>query len=132
MELAGTPEIDQLDPMLRRERLEAVTSDFLGRVLSKPVLLVVNDVHFMDEATLSLVSRLAREVTDRPWLIIAARRTGTVEDLDLGPDARAPRTRAAGHRGHRAVAGGVARRCSAAARTGCVSSSSGPVAIRCS
>jgi class 3 adenylate cyclase/tetratricopeptide (TPR) repeat protein len=74
LDLPSTPEVDILDPDVRRTRLEAVTSELLGRLLTRPVVLVFNDVHFMDEATLAFVRRLAVDAPGRPWLLILTRR----------------------------------------------------------
>ena len=82
-----TPEVEILDAQLRRARLDAVTADLLGRLLDRPTVFVINDAQFMDEATLSLVSRLATTVAARPWLIVITRRTGQAEQLELGPNA---------------------------------------------
>jgi class 3 adenylate cyclase/tetratricopeptide (TPR) repeat protein len=74
VDLPATPQVQRLDPELRRERLEAVTSDLLGRLLREPVIFVVNDVHFMDESTLGLVRRLVADAAHRPWLMLLTRR----------------------------------------------------------
>ena len=74
IDLPTTPEVEQLDPEVRRTRLEAATSDVLGRLLAGPLVMVLNDVQFMDEATLGLVRRLAADAVNRPWLLIITRR----------------------------------------------------------
>ncbi|MDT4909410.1 MAG: hypothetical protein QOI69_2651 [Pseudonocardiales bacterium] len=74
LDLPSTPQIDMLDPGVVRGRLEAATSDLLGRLLTMPVVMVLNDVHFMDEATLGLVHRLAADAAQRPWLLVITRR----------------------------------------------------------
>jgi class 3 adenylate cyclase/tetratricopeptide (TPR) repeat protein len=73
-DVGTTPEVEQLDPEVRKHRLEQATSDMLGRVLRQPVIMVFNDVHFMDEATLDLVRRLIGDVWERPWTIVVTRR----------------------------------------------------------
>jgi class 3 adenylate cyclase/tetratricopeptide (TPR) repeat protein len=74
LDLRSTPEVDMLDAGVVRTRLEAVTSDLLGRLLCMPIVMVLNDVHFMDEATLGLVHRLAADAAQRPWLLVITRR----------------------------------------------------------
>ncbi len=74
VEVESTPEVDRLDPSVRRARLEAVTSDLLGRLLTTPLVMIFNDIHFMDEATIGLVRRLADDAERRPWLVIITRR----------------------------------------------------------
>lgn len=73
-EVEPTPEVERLDPEVRKHRLEQATSDMLGRLLRRPVVMVFNDVHFMDEATLDLVRQLIADVWDRPWTIVLTRR----------------------------------------------------------
>ncbi|WP_409454113.1 adenylate/guanylate cyclase domain-containing protein [Jatrophihabitans sp.] len=85
VDLPTTPEVERLDPDLRRGRLEAATSDLLGRLLRDPVVFIVNDVHFMDESTLGLVRRLVADAVDRPWLLVLTRRP--VVDTVLPPAA---------------------------------------------
>jgi class 3 adenylate cyclase/tetratricopeptide (TPR) repeat protein len=82
-----TPEIDVLDPQVRRARLEAVTSDMLGRLLNQPLIMVVNDVQFMDDASCSLLSRLVADVAGRPWLILLTRRAGAPQSVEVGENA---------------------------------------------
>ncbi|HWF51648.1 MAG TPA: adenylate/guanylate cyclase domain-containing protein [Solirubrobacteraceae bacterium] len=101
LELPSTPEIDQTDPAIRKERLEELTSEFLGAVLDEPLTLVFNDVHLMDAASAHLIARLGADAGERPWLVVITRRPGeddgaaeaapcTRIDLEpLGPEAAA-------------------------------------------
>ena len=99
-EVEPTPEVERLDPEVRKHRLEQATSDMLGRLLRRPVVMVFNDVHFMDDATLDLVRQLIADVWDRPWTIVLTRRpdfppvapdaaTSTLVLEPLGADAAA-------------------------------------------
>jgi class 3 adenylate cyclase/tetratricopeptide (TPR) repeat protein len=74
---AETPEVAALDPEVRKAHLEAAVSDLLGRLLRMPLVLIVNDLHLMDEATIDLLKRLAADVERRPWLLVATRRPET-------------------------------------------------------
>lgn len=74
VEVEPTPEVTRLDPSVRRMRLEMVTSDLLGRLLTQPLVMIFNDIHFMDDATIGLVRRLADDAEGRPWLVITTRR----------------------------------------------------------
>ena len=69
-----TPEVLATDAAFRKQRLEEETSSALGHVLNQPTVLVFNDTHLMDEATLDLLRRLVLDVEDRPWLILTSRR----------------------------------------------------------
>jgi class 3 adenylate cyclase/tetratricopeptide (TPR) repeat protein len=77
--MPASRDVTMLDPTARKTRLEAVTSELMGRALSMPTLLVINDAHDMDSATLDLVSRLCQDVADRPWLIVVTRRSDAPE-----------------------------------------------------
>ncbi len=78
IELPPTPEVEQLEPEMRRAKLEAVTCDLLGRLLTGPHLLLFNDVQFMDDATIGLLKRLSADIAARPWLIVTTRRPETL------------------------------------------------------
>ncbi|HVV75295.1 MAG TPA: adenylate/guanylate cyclase domain-containing protein [Mycobacteriales bacterium] len=77
VELPDTSQVAALDKEVRKTTLEAAVSDLLGRILTMPAVLVLNDLYLMDEATIDLLKRLAADVADRPWLIIATRRGET-------------------------------------------------------
>ena len=51
-----------------------------------PLVIVVDDAHWCDEASVHLLARLAKACADRPWLLVAARRDvegGFVPDAPL-------------------------------------------------
>jgi len=70
----STPEVDALDPTLRRDRLHDVVDGFLSRVLMVPTLLVFEDAHWMDDASQFLLRHLAAAPVPRPWLVCVSRR----------------------------------------------------------
>ena len=69
-ELPPTPEVAQLADAFRRPHLEQAVTDLVGAILSGPGVLAVEDVHFADEASVSVLSRLLGEVPGRPWLVV--------------------------------------------------------------
>src|SRR5262249_5889987 len=69
-----TLEVDELQPAFRRARLHGVVEQVLGKLLSEPTLLVIEDVHWMDEASAELLRHLAGQVSSKPWLVCATRR----------------------------------------------------------
>jgi class 3 adenylate cyclase/tetratricopeptide (TPR) repeat protein len=77
-EMPDTPETADLDDRFRRQKLNDVVTDLLGRLLRPDAMLIFDDAHWMDETSADLLGRLAREITDLPWLICVARR-GTQE-----------------------------------------------------
>ena len=75
VEVPPTPEVDALDPEFRRERLEHAVSEFLARVFADTLtLLEIEDAHWMDEASASLLRSLAEDVGAGPWVIAVTRR----------------------------------------------------------
>ncbi|HEX3707599.1 MAG TPA: adenylate/guanylate cyclase domain-containing protein [Mycobacteriales bacterium] len=84
LDLPDTDEVAALDNEVRKPRLEAAVSDLLGRLLTMPVVLILNDLYLMDEATIDLLKRLAADVAGRPWLIIATRRPETSSPFPAG------------------------------------------------
>ena len=92
LDLPLTAAVEALAESFRQERLEAATSELLGLVLTGPTVIVFDDAHFMDEASLSLLRRLAHDVASRPWLIVVTRRpigpalqANEVRRLELAP-----------------------------------------------
>jgi class 3 adenylate cyclase/tetratricopeptide (TPR) repeat protein len=74
IEVEGTPEVLALAPEFRADRLVDVTAAFLQAALADPVVLVVDDVHLMDMASVGLLSRLAIDLRAHPWLLLVTRR----------------------------------------------------------
>ncbi len=76
----STVEVDEIEPRFRRDR----TADAIVRLLATrpdgPLAVVVDDAHWVDEASAQLLSRLVAAATDpvdpRPWLVLAVRRPG--------------------------------------------------------
>ncbi|HVY10065.1 MAG TPA: adenylate/guanylate cyclase domain-containing protein [Mycobacteriales bacterium] len=79
-----TPEVAALDQEVRKSYLESAVSDLLGRLLRMPLVMVLNDLYLMDEATIDLLKRLSSDVANRPWLIIATRRHETSSPFPVG------------------------------------------------
>lgn len=57
--VAPTPEVDALAPAFRRARLHTAFSAYLDAALPHPTLIVLEDVHWADEASLALAGALA-------------------------------------------------------------------------
>lgn len=104
-DVPSTPEVDQIDPAFRRDRLHDVVDQFLMRLLLMPTAILVEDTHWLDDASRLLLEKLA-EPGPRPWLVVATRRpsglplaeTATVLELEplTSNDARALALAAAG------------------------------------
>ena len=73
-EVPPTPETDAIDAAFRRDKLHEVVLQFMQRVLLMPTLLVVEDVHWIDDASAFLLRHLAASPLPRPWLVCVTRR----------------------------------------------------------
>ncbi|MCF6378259.1 AAA family ATPase [Nocardioides KLBMP 9356] len=69
-----TREVEELDELYRKTRLEEVVTELLGAMLHRPTILLVEDAHAMDDSSADLLHRLAVEVAHRPWLLAVTRR----------------------------------------------------------
>ena len=74
VEMVSTREVEEIEDQFRKTRLEEVVTELLGALLHAPTVLLVEDVHAIDESSSDLLQRLAAEVRDRPWLIMVTRR----------------------------------------------------------
>ena len=72
--VSPTPESDAIDPEFRRLRIHDVVVDFLDATLSGPILLVVEDAHWIDDASGELTNHLVRASAGRSWAGIITRR----------------------------------------------------------
>jgi len=88
LDLAHTPQTRNLDPRFLREQLADVAMRFLVSTLAgTPTMLSVEDVHFIDEASVDLLKRLSRAGSDlRQVLLVTHSHPGerwTAVDADL-------------------------------------------------
>ncbi|MFY9588902.1 MAG: adenylate/guanylate cyclase domain-containing protein, partial [Actinomycetota bacterium] len=74
VKIPPTPEVAQLDDEFRRQRLEQVAVDLLSTLLVEPTLVIIEDAHWMDEASAELLGRLTAEIASLPWLVLSTRR----------------------------------------------------------
>ncbi len=74
VEVESTPEVKGLDPAFWRARLHGVMGTLLGHLLDEPTLLLVDDVHWMDDASSELLRYLGTQLPTRPWLACTTRR----------------------------------------------------------
>ena len=76
VDVPPTPESEAIDPTLRRARINEVVVELFDAVLDNPALLVVEDVHWIDDASADLLAHLVRASVDRPWSAVVTRRPG--------------------------------------------------------
>ena len=73
-EMAETGETLALDAQFRPERLGAVLASYVSGALREPVLITLEDTHWMDDASAGLLSALAGVAPRVPLLICTTRR----------------------------------------------------------
>lgn len=92
IEVEPTPETRRIDPQYRGQRLADLVVNLLGRALPENTVLVVEDAHWMDDASQVLLRRIERGSLEYPWALLVTRRpeqTGYVPSnplsIELGP-----------------------------------------------
>jgi tetratricopeptide (TPR) repeat protein len=73
-DIRNTPQVRDLDPKFRPDRVAAATIELLAAVVASPTLVVVEDTHWMDEPSARLLDRLSRVVHELPLLVCTTRR----------------------------------------------------------
>ena len=90
VELADTAEVEALDTAFRRATIDAQAVRLL-QTMEDPTLLVVEDAHWLDDASAGVLNRLVTDIADRPWFMCVSRRpvdTGWTPDADIAPTIR--------------------------------------------
>lgn len=83
--LPSTRQVDDLEPRFRRRRLEAVFVELLEILVGTPTAFVFEDTHALDQASSSLLLRLAEQAERHPWLVVATSRPDNRQPLDTCP-----------------------------------------------
>jgi DNA-binding CsgD family transcriptional regulator/tetratricopeptide (TPR) repeat protein len=82
-QLRDLPDPAEGDPASQRHRLHSAVLDLLTAFgQTRPVLLVLDDLHWADRPSLLLLEHLARAAGDAPLLVVATYRDG---EFDAGP-----------------------------------------------
>jgi class 3 adenylate cyclase/tetratricopeptide (TPR) repeat protein len=74
LQLPDTPETEQLEERFRGPQLHAVVSELLAGLLPGPALVVVEDAHWLDDASSELLRHALTSVSERGWLALVTRR----------------------------------------------------------
>jgi class 3 adenylate cyclase/tetratricopeptide (TPR) repeat protein len=74
LELAATPETEGLDERFIPERTADAVCSLLAALRPGPTLFVFDDVHWMDEASVGGLERIAERAPGLPWLVLVTRR----------------------------------------------------------
>ncbi|HET7761149.1 MAG TPA: adenylate/guanylate cyclase domain-containing protein [Phycicoccus sp.] len=70
----ATPEADRIDPAFRADRVADVVIDLVGRLVTGPFAVVVEEAHWADGASAHLLDRVAAATAGRPWAVVCVRR----------------------------------------------------------
>ncbi len=73
LSISDTAEIRQLEPRFRKQRVEEAGAAFLASVLRDPTVIVIEDAHWMDEASTDVLRLVEKNVGDGPWLVCVTR-----------------------------------------------------------
>jgi class 3 adenylate cyclase/tetratricopeptide (TPR) repeat protein len=85
LEIADPPELAELEPAFRRERVDEVTATFLHQTLARPTVLVFEDVQHMDEASVGLLRRVVSLAM--PSTLLCVTRRPSESGFVIHPDA---------------------------------------------
>jgi class 3 adenylate cyclase len=78
--VSGLPEPPELDPEQARFRLfDSIATFLTGASSSRPIVLVLDDLHWADASSLELLKFVARQLSDTGLLVVA-----TYRDVELG------------------------------------------------
>jgi class 3 adenylate cyclase/tetratricopeptide (TPR) repeat protein len=80
-----TSALASFDRAVFRSRLHRAVTSVLERSFHRPLLLVVEDAQWLDEASAELLRHLGRQARTRPWLLVIVRREGEGQSV-LGSD----------------------------------------------
>ena len=90
LEADDTPETRVLEGPNRRARTSRLVEELLDRSLDRPTLLVIEDVHWVDDASGEVLRHLETVVAARPWFLVSTRRPEpaayqAAASISLGP-----------------------------------------------
>ena len=89
VELPQTDATAAIDPRYRQSRIADIAVELFERFHDGELIVVAEDIHWADAASVALVERLARESERRPWLVITTNRDvpepATDSDVVLAP-----------------------------------------------
>jgi class 3 adenylate cyclase/tetratricopeptide (TPR) repeat protein len=73
-DVEATPQTERLDDAFKAARLGGAVVDLLRAAFNAPTLLLVEDFHWSDDASATVLQEVARSTRDRPWLLVVTRR----------------------------------------------------------
>lgn len=77
-----TEESSSLDPKYRTRRTLETVEAVIDAAVSGPTVLIIEDAHWMDEASLALTRHLAAAGADQPWMLMPVHRPSEDHDIE--------------------------------------------------
>jgi tetratricopeptide (TPR) repeat protein len=74
VDVPTTPAVQQILPQYRPERTADVMVELLAAARPGPMVVTVEDAHWVDDASRALLARVAAETEVRPWVLVVVRR----------------------------------------------------------
>jgi class 3 adenylate cyclase/tetratricopeptide (TPR) repeat protein len=74
LNVAATPSVERIADRFRKGQLQRVVCELVANLVSEPAIFVVEDAHWLDEASRDLLGELIAGSVDRPWLFLVTRR----------------------------------------------------------
>ena len=91
IEVPSTPDAEVIEPRFRQDRTADVVVEIFARGLAGPVFFEVEDGHYMDEASVHVMMRIAAVAVEHPWFVLTTRRDTPdgfhpgEQEIHLGP-----------------------------------------------
>ncbi len=71
-----SPEASQIAPAFRRERVQQLVLQLLTAAVTRTTVFVIDDAHWIDDASRELLEALAGVAPEHPWVFCVSRRPG--------------------------------------------------------
>jgi class 3 adenylate cyclase/tetratricopeptide (TPR) repeat protein len=85
LDVAETADTASLEPQFRRQRIEEVNAAFLAAMLPSPTLVIIEDAHWMDEASIGVLRQVEAGIGAGPWFLLLTRDDDTAGFHASGP-----------------------------------------------
>ncbi len=74
LDLPPTPEVEAIAPEFIPDKVRELTATFLNAALPESVMVVFEDAHWMDDASIAVLDRIIRAIPERSALVCTTRR----------------------------------------------------------
>jgi class 3 adenylate cyclase/tetratricopeptide (TPR) repeat protein len=75
-EVPSTPDAERIAPEYRRDRTHEAIALLLTAACQDATIFIIEDAHFLDDASREFLAEMAAHPSDRPWVLIVTRRPG--------------------------------------------------------